>query len=851
MTLAAGIKLGPYEILAPLGAGGMGEVYRARDSRLGREVAVKILHAECSSDPERLRRFEQEARATATLNHPNILAVFDVGRQDSCPYIVSELLDGESLRVRLRAGPLPVGKAIEYALQIVRGLAAAHDRGIVHRDLKPENIFVTRNGQIKILDFGLAKLTMPELQTLAGLTGDITLDPVTGRSVLLGTLGYMSPEQLQGAGADARSDLFSFGVVFYEMLTGQRAFRGKTTADAISAVLREDPPQVTAIRREVPPILDRIVRHCLEKDPTARFQSARDVAFDLESLSTISSSPAVPIGVGKAGKARLVRALLIAALVLLLAGLLIAGLRAPRAVPPRYRQLSFGNGILGSARFAPDQRTAIYTSARAGETSELFSVTPDSLGPLSLGLKDVDITAISPAGEMLVIQQRRSLLDNAMVGVLGRAPMTGAAPRPILNDVQDADWGPDNEIAVTRYAGGRYRLEYPIGRTLYETDGYISNVRVSPKGDLVAFADHPFFGDDSGTVAVVDSSGRKHSLGHGQSSIAGLAWAPSGKEIWFSGSEIGITAQLKSVNLSGRERLLADAPGRLVIQDVARNGTLLLRHESSRAITVASGPGQNQERDLTVTDWTLVKAISPDGRQALLEEEGTGSRPGYDLYVRSTDGSPPVRVGEGFGDDLSPDMKSALASRGQLFLIPLGPGEPRQITRDSIDHADARFLPDGKRVVFTGTEPGHKPRIYTQVIGAGEPRAIAPEGVKGMVPTADGRFVFGFSDTVSLYPVDGQETPRAVPGIQPNDLIASVAPDGRSVLVVVHMEHIPFDVYRVNLVNGRRELFKKVGPLDRDGVLRFPLALFTPDGKYYAYTYNRVFSELYAVDGIH
>jgi serine/threonine protein kinase len=243
MSLRSGTKLGPYEILAPLGAGGMGEVYRARDPRLGREVAIKVLPAGCSSNAERLRRFEQEARATAALNHPNILALFDIGRQDDFPYIVSELLEGETLRVRLAAGPLPARKAIEYALQIVRGLAAAHDHGIFHRDLKPENIFVARDGHVKILDFGLAKLVLPEPSTLAGFSAAPTLDSATGRGVLLGTIGYMSPEQCRGAAIDGRSDLFSFGTVLYEMLSGKRAFSGNTTADTISAILREEPPR--------------------------------------------------------------------------------------------------------------------------------------------------------------------------------------------------------------------------------------------------------------------------------------------------------------------------------------------------------------------------------------------------------------------------------------------------------------------------------------------------------------------------------------------------------------------------------------------------------------------------------
>ncbi len=857
MALSAGIKLGPYEILAPLGAGGMGEVYRARDPRLGREVAIKVLPAGYYSDPERLRRFEQEARATAALNHPNILALFDIGRQDDCPYIVSELLNGKSLRMRLLAGPVPARRAIEYALQILRGLAAAHDHGIFHRDLKPENIFLTHDGQVKILDFGLAKLTLPEPSTMAGLSAGPTLDSVTGHGVLLGTLGYMSPEQVRGAGIDARSDLFSFGAVLYEMLSGQRAFESETTADTISAILKEDPPDFAATASDVPPTLERVVRHCLEKDPAARFQSARDIAFDLEGLSSISSSiPAAPVSMQKTRKSWLVPALSsLTTALMLVVGWLIVRLSAPLPSPPVYHQLTFSRESVSSARFAPDQRTVVYSSARDGGESELFSVTPDSLAPTSLDLKDTDIESISPAGEMLVIQQRRQLLDYASVGVLARAPLTGAAPRPILSDVQDADWGPGNQIAVAHFVDGHYRLEYPVGHVLYETSGYVSEVRVSPKGDMVAFTDHPAFGDNAGSVAVVDSSGRKRSLSAPQSGIIGLAWLPSGKEVWFSGADLGVAAQLKSTDLSGHTRVVARVPGILAIHDLAPDGRALLRHESLRVTTMAVGPVQNQERDLTVTDWTLVNAISPDGRQALLGEQGTGSRPGYDIYVRPTDGSPPVRIGDGVGCDFSPDMKWVLAASSlhtprQLFLIPLGPGEPKQITQDSIDHADARFLPDGKGVVFTGIEPNRKARIYTQAIGSSSPSAISPEGVSGVVPTADGKFVFGFSDAVALYPVDGQGAPRPVPGIHPDEFIASVSSDDRTLLVGSAVDHMSLNIFRVDLASGRRKVFKTIEPTDRAGLYMFPGGAFTRDGKYYAYAYNRALSELYAVDGL-
>src|SRR5580698_2793962 len=290
MALSPGTRLGPYEIIAALGAGGMGEVYRARDTRLGRDVAVKVLLSSPSQDQDRLRRFEQEARAAGALNHPNIVALYDVGTYDGAPYLVTELLEGATLRDRLRDGGLPPRKAVEYAVQVAQGLAAAHDKGIVHRDLKPENLFVCRDGRVKILDFGLAKLKTPETGD-ATATG-LTLDNQTEAGVVMGTAGYMSPEQVRGQKADARSDIFSFGAVLYEMLSGERAFGGHSSADRASAILKEDPPDLLTSGRSVPAAIDRIVRHCLEKDPEHRFQSARDLAFHLESSATLSESSA-------------------------------------------------------------------------------------------------------------------------------------------------------------------------------------------------------------------------------------------------------------------------------------------------------------------------------------------------------------------------------------------------------------------------------------------------------------------------------------------------------------------------------------------------------------------------------
>ena len=353
MALASGTKLGPYEIQAPLGAGGMGEVYRAHDGRLDRTVAIKVLPASFSSDRDRLQRFAQEARAAAALNHPNILSIFDIGEENGAPYVVSELLEGETLRDRLRGGPIPLRKATDYALQVIRGLAAAHEKGIVHRDLKPENLFLTEDGRAKILDFGLAKLTLPATQTESG---DAPTIQATEPGLVMGTVGYMAPEQVKGKPADARSDIFAFGAILYEMISGKRAFHGDSTAETMSSILKDDPPELTETNRNVSPALERIVRHCLEKNPAERFQSARDVAFNLEALTDISTTR--PSGAVRAmpeetsSRRWLMPALGVLLLLASWAGVFTLARRGMHVANPTFHQITFRRGTIWAAGFA-------------------------------------------------------------------------------------------------------------------------------------------------------------------------------------------------------------------------------------------------------------------------------------------------------------------------------------------------------------------------------------------------------------------------------------------------------------------------------------------------------------------
>src|SRR6266852_3941676 len=576
MSSLVGQSLGNYRVLARLGAGGMGEVFRARNDRLDREVAIKVLHPALAGHPERLKRFEQEARALAALNDPNILAIYEIGTQDGSPYLVSELLEGETLRSRLLPGALPFQRAIDYAMQIVRGLMAAHEKRIVHRDLKPENIFITTDGRVKILDFGLAKLAESDQAGGSGGGGDTTL--LTSTGVILGTVGYMSPEQVRGLAIDYRSDIFSFGVILYEMLTGKRAFRGATHADTISAILKEEPGNLWELNPNAPPATAHIIRHCLEKRPEDRFQTARDLLFDLSTLSSLTGAPSVP---SRRGEGLSNRPLLWGALagVLLLAVLAtVFFLGKPREGPlPSYHQVSFRRGTIWSARFTSDANTIVYSASWSGNPLDIFSARPGSTESRSLDLGNADLLAVSSTGEIAVLLHRRELAQFVSRGTLARVPLAGGAPREVLEDVLEADWSPDGtNLAIVHDVGDWERLEFPIGKSLFETLGFVSSTRISPKGDRIAFMEHSSRWDDRGWISVVDLAGHKQRLSAELSSEQGLAWSPHGDEVWFTATKSGEAFALRSVALGGRERVMARVPANLLLHDIAGDGTLLL-----------------------------------------------------------------------------------------------------------------------------------------------------------------------------------------------------------------------------------------------------------------------------------
>jgi eukaryotic-like serine/threonine-protein kinase len=862
MTLASGTRLGPYEIVSLLGAGGMGEVYRAKDPRLGRDVAIKVLPASFSADADRLRRFEQEARAAGILNHPNITAVYDIGQQDGAPYVVQELLEGETLRSLLAGGRISPRKAIDHALQIAHGLAEAHEKGIVHRDLKPENLFVTKDGRVKILDFGLAKLTQSEagreVTSLPTVTGG------TEPGIVLGTLGYMSPEQVKGRSADARSDIFSFGAILYEMLSGRRAFHGDSAAETMSAILREEPPDLSVTNQSISPGLERIVRHCIEKNPEQRFHSAHDLAFDLEALSGLSaprleaSSARVRGGFSSLAAGPAVAALIVALGAGLFAGRLIW--KGSPVTPPVFKRLTYGRGPVWSARFAPDGQMIVYAASWDGaQSSQLYSVRAESPESLRLALLPGQVESVSSKGEMLILNLLQLSTGYARIGTLSQTPLSGSAPRDLLEDVGNADWSPDGSaMAVVRAPQWRYRLEFPAGKVLYETTGWISYPRISPKGDAVAFLDHPLFGDDRGSVAVMDRSGKKTTLSTGWESAQGVSWSASGEEIWFTATPAGNSRALYAVTVSGRQRSVANTPAGMTLQDISRDGRVLFVESNARHGFLGLLPGETKERDLSGLEWSYGPILSKDGKTAVFTEAGQAGGPGYSVYLRKMDGSAPVRLGEGFALALSPDGRWVLtalirSTPSQIMLLPTGAGEPRTFPKDEIEHASGAFgtfLPDGKRILFVGHEPGRPPRVFVQDLAGGAAKPVTPEGVEARLLSPDGTLlVTQTAEGLALTPLEGGPS-RPLPGVKPGDRPLRFTADGRSLFLRPDAREFPARVFRVDIATGRREVWKELMPGDPAGITRLFPAAISEDGKTVLFDCFRSLSVLYLAEGL-
>ena len=811
-----GKMVGHYRVLELIGSGGMGTVYRAHDEKLDRDVALKIIRQSSSENPDHLRRFELEARAAASLNHPNILAIYDVGIAGQDSYIVSELLHGKTLRARLDEGPIPLSQATDYGLQTAHGLTAAHDRHIIHRDLKPENLFLNEDGRVKILDFGVAKLQAApdENRPVQSLT------TVTKMGAVIGTYAYMSPEQVRGLAVDYRSDIFSFGAILYEMLAGRRAFRGETHADTMTAVLREEPPDANLEQAAIPISYREIVKHCIEKEPDNRFQSVRDLGFALQTLAG-DATQRVSFSKPPRGLALKLPWAIVALFALAIGMLAVKLLNQTPAQAPSYRRLTYEAGTVYAARFAADGQSIVYGAAWNGTPIQLFSTVGSTFLPQALNLKNANLLAVSPNNELaLVVNGTHSGQLETIDGTLARAPLAGGSPHEILSDVRWADFNAQGEMAVVHYVEGHSRLEFPIGKVLYQSSGWISNIRFSPDGRQIAFMDHPAHWDDRGTVSVVDQSGQVRVLSKEWESERGLAWH-GGKEIWFTAVSEGNRLKLMAVDLSGKLRTLLDLPVGIDLEDIASDGRVLVSLTYKRLAMASSKAGnkRNSDVDLSWHDWDSARDLSDDNQYVLFEDASEAAGPNYKVVVRKLDGTLPSELGEGSSGGLSPDGKWALATftsrAAQLILLPLGTGQPRTVQVSGlhqIQNGAARFLPDGDKVILIGDEAGHAARCYVVSLTDGVAKAVTPEGFTCGPTSPDGHSVLGKgpNHAMVIYSLTGA-APRPVANLDPTFGPAQWSADGKF-LYGHHIGEFPSRVYKFNIETGKETVLQDLRP---------------------------------------
>jgi len=855
-----GRTLSHYRITAAIGAGGMGEVYRATDARLGRDVAIKVLPASFSNDAERLRRFEQEARAAGALNHPNVLAIYDIGTHDGAPYLVTELLEGETLRERMQGGPLPVRKALDIAIQAARGVAAAHDKGIIHRDLKPANIFLTHDGRVKILDFGLAKLTqrdasgIGETQMATRTAKDASQ---TEAGMVLGTVGYMSPEQVRGQPADARSDIFALGTILYEMLSGQRAFAKESSADTMAAILKEEPPELSGEGKKIPSAVERIVRHCLEKNPAERFQSARDLAFDLESLSTASTSTPSAARAAKVSRRGwiLPAAAVAAALVCVGAGMWWMGRRGATKALPKITRLTYQRGYPSNARFAKDGHTVVYSAQWENDPLQIYSVRMEFPQSAKVELPSAALLDVSSNGDLELALDPVSH-STYMSGTMAQAQMAGGTPRGQENNVIAADYAPDGTtLSVVRIANRKVQLEYPEGKVIYTTSGYLDYVRVSPSGKEVAFLEHPVNEDDRGWVSVVDASGNHKQLTREYGSVQGLAWSRSGAEIWFTASD-QIDRYLYGVNLSGRLREIYAAPQGLRLLDIASDGRVLLSSEQWRAELTGNDPDTGKERrGLEWFDGSGTPDISPDGKAILFHEYGGPAALLYLVVYRKLDGSPPVALGSGARPEFSPGGTTAAAllySRPpQVALLPIGAGEGRRLPLGDIVNLDRlAWFPDGRHLLLVAAAEGQALRTYRMDLEGGKPQPLGPADFTGFAVAKDGNRIAGRNARGEAVVFD-RDTQRVqtIPGIGPQEVFDKWTEDGQALLVSSSSQWEGW-MYRVDVGTGKRTLLQQIELSERAGsTVKLDLH-YDENSKTYVYAMQRVLGSLYVVQGL-
>jgi dipeptidyl aminopeptidase/acylaminoacyl peptidase len=862
-----GTSLAHYRITAVIGAGGMGEVYRATDTRLGRDVAIKVLPGDLAQDAERLARFEREAKLLASLNHPSIAHVygFESATLDGgspAHFLAMELVEGEDLAERLKRGPIPVDEALAIARQVAEALEEAHDRGIVHRDLKPANVKVTEDGKVKVLDFGLAKAYAGGSAASSG--PDLSQSPTlahtgTQAGVILGTAAYMSPEQARGKAVDKRADVWAFGVVLYEMLTGKRLFTGETASDVLAGVLKTE-IDFAVLPAATSPAIRRLLRECLERNPRNRLHDIGDARLVLEDSLAGRGDESLAVAPARGAKGAMLRTAVVAAGALAI-GLAVGHLVTKGAGEPRvsFERLTFRPGHFANARFAPDGETVFLSADWERSEREVFQVRPKA-GELALGLVGAELLSVSRSGELAVLLPR-SETGNPYVqsGTLAVVSASGGTPRKLADGVLGADWAPDGQsLAVLRVAEGKRRLEYPLGTLLYASPNEIYCIRVSPKGDEVAFFEH----DDKGevAVAVVDRSGVRRVWSGGWPDWWLLAWSPAGDEIWFGASVGGNASNLYAVDRRGHLRTLLAAPGLLELHDAARGGGILAAQVQATNQVFGGRVGEASERNLSWLEDSRVADLSSDGTLALLSVLSEREA-GFGVYLRSMDGSPPVRLGSGRAKELSRNGRWALALRDDaLVALPTAEGQERLLATGFSRLTEARWLPDGLHVLVAGTDPDGSTRLKLVGFDGGptrtvverlELRAAAALNTRLLSPVSpDGRFVAAAmaSGEIAILSLDGGAA-RALPGSGPNDLPVQWSADGRR-LFLLDPSGLPAKVYAVEMASGRRELWRELMPVDRAGVSGVEAVALTPDATAYSYSYRQYRSVLYLLKGL-
>jgi len=845
--------LGPYEIVAQIGAGGMGEVYRARDTHLKRDVAVKVLPEEVANNRERESRFLQEARAAGALNHPNIVAVYDVSRQNGVSYIVSELVEGESLRAVMAHGPLTPRRCASLAAQMAQGLAAAHSSGIVHRDLKPENILCTSDGRVKILDFGLAKHTLPKA---AANSADVTLTVQTNPGVIMGTVGYMSPEQVRGQVVDSRSDIFSLGVILYEMLTGQRAFGGTSSVDTLSAILKEDPPPLDPA---IPSALSQVVQRCLEKEPARRFQNAGDLAFALQTLSSVSAGSPISPPLRKSSRRVLFA---VAGVALVAAGIAAWLARVPAPVPLGFEQLTFRDGFVARALFQPDGGFT-YTATWTGTAQQTYTGRLGDREHRALPLVDhASLAAISPTGELAIrIGNDLTMSSPYATQLLARAPGVGGPHRDIAEDVVAADWAPDGSaMAVVRRVNNLIRLEYPIGHVLDGGQGFQPrSIRISPNGQRLAASSLRVGASFNGEVGVFDRSGRytvvyRSPVGSVLRS-APICWSPDGKELWFTSLEARYAGIVFAATLQGRVRKLIELPGAATLEDVSPDDRLLVTLGTNRAdIAIQDRAGSH---NLPWLGYSRFPMLTRDLRNFIFSEEQL-QQFGAAIYRRSLDGSPAVKLSDGHALAVSPSGSYVIAWRPgadpAYWIVPTGAGQERPLRVPGYElgpGAPLAWLPDEKNLVIWAREAGHDGRrliVYNidSAVVQTFTRDLRLDPLARLPIVPDGSAVFTSVDGHWLrFPLNGRPA-APVKGLEPGEYIVQCASDGKHIYVGRQAPEGDYRIFKVDPETGERALLAETsgqGPANFD-------AAVSADGTTVAYPSVTRRSTLYLLTGI-